>query len=147
MKEQKKPYEVPSINVEAEIQSTKYAGISGKRLLVPLNPTHRSYSTIPKDPNRKGKIYIHSGYRDTDTVTIHIPEGYVIEEIPADIHLKEAFGEFKMVAKLIDAKTLVVSTTLTMYQGTYRPETYTALYNFKKKVKQQFNQKIIIKPQ
>lgn len=145
--EQKKPYEVPAINVEAEIQSAKYAGISGKRLLVPLNPTHRSYNTISKDPDRKGKMYIRSGYRDIDSVTIHIPEGYVVEEIPAETHLKEEFGEFDMVTKVIDAKTIMVSTTLTMRQGTYSPETFTALYNFKKKVKQQFNQKIVIKPQ
>lgn len=147
VEEHRHPFAVPAMVVEGEMESSKFAKASGTRLLVPLNPTHRTYSTVAKDPNRKGKVCVSTGYLDVDTITIHLPEGFVVEALPADTELKHPFGEFKMHIEATDASSVVVTDALTMRQGTYSPETFAALYEFKKKVKQQFDQMLLIKQQ
>lgn len=139
------PYMSPKMNVEASLASGKYASITGSRMFVPLNPTHRTYSSVASSPNRKGNVYVASGYRDVDIITIHVPEGYAVEALPAGVTLQEAFGQFKLATAKTDEKTVVVNVSLTMHQGTYPPSTFKALYEFKKKVLQQYGQKMVLK--
>lgn len=145
VEEQRQPFCVPTMMVCGQIDSQKFANAVGSRLIVPLNPTHRPYSTVPKALNRRGKVYVRAGYRDVDTITIHLPEGFEVEALPGASHFEEAFGEWKMHITTPDARTVVVSTSLTMHQGTYSPDTFAALYEFKKKVKQQLAQFLPIK--
>lgn len=143
--EHREPYGVPCMNVTAEIDSRKYANITGARMFVPVNPTHRTYSSVPNHPNRKGKVYVGTGYRDIDVVTIHIPDGFTLEALPAPVQLKEAFGEFEIKAEKINDQTVAVNTSLTMHRGTYPVEAFKALYEFKKKVLQQYHQQLVLK--
>lgn len=145
VQEHRTPFAVPQMELTGQIASKKFANISGTRLLVPLNPTHRGYKTVPKNSNRQGKVYVGAGFRDVDTVTFHIPEGFAIEALPAPVCIKEAFGEFVMSAAATDGHTVVVSASLTMHEGVYSAETYASLYEFKKKVRQQYSQMLLLK--
>lgn len=145
VQEHHSPFAVPQMAVTGQIESKKYANTSGTRLLVPLNPTHRGYKAVAKNVNRQGKVCVNVGFRDVDTVTLHLPEGFAIEALPAPVRIREAFGEFAMSAEATDARTVVVSASLTMREGVYSADTYASLYEFKKKVRQQYGQMLLVK--
>jgi hypothetical protein len=48
---------------------------------------------VPPDEERRNPIRIRARYL-RETTQVHIPQGFIIEEVPRDIHLEESFGKF-----------------------------------------------------
>jgi hypothetical protein len=140
----KQSYSVPSIQIDACISSHGYANLTGSRLFVPLNPSHRSFS-IPESNNvRKHDIYKSYGYIDEENIIIHIPSGFTLEAYPRDTICQSPFGKlaFSLAHKDNDIK---VNYKLLMNKGLFSADKYSQLYDFMKLLASLYSQKIVLK--
>lgn len=87
---------VPEIGEVLEIEAPDFTNTSGKRLFLRPNLFNRSELRLPEEKTRNFPIELHLNYLDHDTVNIQIPEGYVVESMPANVALNSAFGTFTL---------------------------------------------------
>ncbi|MDN5552807.1 DUF3857 domain-containing protein [Prevotella sp.] len=140
----KQSYSVPLIQIDACISSHGYANLTGSRLFVPLNPSHRGF-TVPESTNvRKHDIYKSYGYIDEENITIHIPAGFTLEACPRDTICQSPFGKlaFSLAHKGNDIK---VNYKLLMNKGLFSADKYSQLYDFMKLLASLYSQKIVLK--
>ncbi|HMG82558.1 MAG TPA: DUF3857 domain-containing protein [Ferruginibacter sp.] len=85
---------VPSVYEQLELTANDYAQVSGKRLFITPNILTKNITKLQSEEERKTKIELSYEYADIDTVEIQIPAGYTPESIPADISIKNKFGNY-----------------------------------------------------
>ena len=140
----KQSYSVPSIQIDGCISSHGYANLTGSRLFVPLNPSHRGFSMPESNNARKRDIYKSYGYIDEENITIHIPAGFTLEACPRDTICQSPFGKlaFSLAHKGNDIK---VNYKLLMNKGLFSADKYSQLYDFMKLLASLYSQKIVLK--
>ena len=134
------------ITVNAEVNSQRYATVTGQRLFVPICPIHNGYTTPQALANRQEDIFLESGYLDEDDITIVIPEGYDIESQPKDFIQDQAFGSFSLTISR-EGNDIHVRNRLLMKSGTYDKALYPQLIDFIKNISNVYGQKIVLKKQ
>ena len=87
---------LPEIVETLSITSPNYANITGKRLFIAPNFFNKSSSKLPEDNNRKYDLQFNSSYVDEDSIQIAIPANYVVEAIPKEVSIKNAFGAYNI---------------------------------------------------
>lgn len=135
--------EIPSMNLELAITATKYAVTMGNRLLLPLNMLNRRQPLPTLNKERKSKMWIRYAYVDSDTITYHLPEGYVAESVPQKVELKSEFGVYTN-ETVYDAeqKTLKYVRVIRMNDGFYPPEKFRDYADFIKSISMSDNVKV-----
>ena len=90
-------YKQPEVQLNYELAVDKYAAKSGTRLFIPIN-LHNVFDDTPTPTEKR----IHpievsgSGYSESDNVSIDIPIGYEVENIPTKaFDLKSEYGSYK----------------------------------------------------
>jgi hypothetical protein len=89
-------------------------------------------------------VCIRQGYRDEEIISISIPEGYSIEGVQPDFILEKPFGSVRVKVAVKD-RQVTIHTALQMRSGSYSSEEFQQLYDFEKKVKSIYNEKLIVK--
>ncbi len=142
--ENKTPYTTPGLEVDAQLSISRYANSTGERLVIPVNPIHKRYYAVLSRPQRDGIVCIRQGYRDEEIISISIPEGYSIEGVQPDFILEKPFGSVRVKVAVKD-RQVTIHTALQMRSGSYSSEEFQQLYDFEKKVKSIYNEKLIVK--
>lgn len=119
-----KKQRVPAINESLGMTVSNYATITGKRLFIIPNVMTRVSGRPARDSTRQYDFQLGMEYRDTDTVTIDIPEGYEVEKQPQDVALTSIFGRYSS-SIIFDGNKLYYYRNLE-YKGGRHPA---ALYN------------------
>lgn len=132
------------LTLDAKMKSRQYASVTGQRIFVPICPLHNGYTAPKITSERQEDIWIETGYLDEDNITITIPEGYEIEAIPKDVHLKEPFGEFNFSYTVSDNQ-IIVSNRLLIKSGTYDKNLFPQLTEYIKNVGNTYRQKMVLK--
>ncbi len=70
---------IPKIEEDLELTVYKYATITGKRMMITPNVLTRGGYNLTADPERKTDILIKYAYKNTDSVSLRIPDGYEVE--------------------------------------------------------------------
>lgn len=140
----KQSYSVPAIQIETVLSSRGYVNLTGSRLFVPLNPSHRGFSMPESNNARKRDIYKSYGYIDEENITIHIPAGFTLEVCPRDTICQSPFGKltFSLAHKGND---ITVNYKLLMNKGLFSADKYSQLYDFMKLLASLYSQKIVLK--
>jgi hypothetical protein len=87
---------MPEIEEQLTINAPGYANLSGKRIFLVPNLFNRSGTRLPDNSSRKNPIYFNNAFLDIDTITIHIPDGYLIETAPKNTTLNSPFGNYSV---------------------------------------------------
>jgi hypothetical protein len=87
-------------------------------------------------------VFIRTGYVDHDTVQFSIPDDIYPEFIPEPIKLNSQFGEYEAQFK-IDQNKLMYIRRMKLKDGTYPPESYNELIEFRKNVNKADNTKVV----
>ncbi|MFY0603042.1 MAG: DUF3857 domain-containing protein [Flavobacteriaceae bacterium] len=117
--------------------------ISGKLYISPL--LFFAMKTNPLKANeRKYPVDFGIPWKNKNTVTIEIPEGYKVETIPtvAAIGLPDGIGLFKFQAKQVGNK-IKINSLLQFNKGTILPNYYSQLKEFFKQVVEKQTEKIV----
>ena len=113
-------------------------------MFIPLNIFRKGFTTPASTNLRTQDVAINYGYLDTDSIEIQLPDEYEIESIPLPTQQTSLFGSFHASVTQKD-KTLVIVHRLYVKSGRYNKEEYANYLEFRKKVAQQYNAKIILK--
>lgn len=85
---------VNPVQVDFSFRGTDYATAAGKRLLVnPALLERIDQNILPAGP-RANPIQLGPVQEVTDKITIAVPEGYTVEQLPAPVTVQSAFGRF-----------------------------------------------------
>ena len=128
--------------IDANVTSQRYATLAGKRLFVPLCPLHQSFKA-PSSDERTEPIYIASGYENADTITLHLPEGYVVESLPNSMSLQQPFGVFSQQISLDDGQLRIIN-RLIIRSGTYPADLHPSMTDFMKEVSAAYTGKAVL---
>lgn len=134
---------VPSITFNYSVSSNQYGNKTGNRLFIPANIFRKGFS-VPSVTKRTYPIHINYGYSDTDSIRIHLPDGYAIEGLPKPIDVTGKFGSFHSTVEVKEKEICIVH-HLFMPKGIYAPDEYLAFIAFRKLVAGQYSGKIILK--
>jgi hypothetical protein len=136
----------PQITLSYNIRSDQYAARTGKRLFVPLNVFHRTFSVPADDPaERTNDIEIDYGYEDIDSIRIVLPTGTKIESMSKTNDLHTRFGSFHTVITPEKDNTFLLVQRLLMHSGTFSKEYYREFQDFRKQIAAQYKIRIVLK--
>ena len=130
--------------LDAEVRSRHYATQTGQRLFVPVCPLHRGYSVPNVLAERLEDIWQANGYLDVDDITLTIPEGYVVEARPKDVHIEQPFATFTFSLQ-VEGNTIRVRNRMLRHAGTYDKAIFQQLSEFYHTLSNTYNQKIVLK--
>ena len=133
---------IPSINESVELTATNYAQVSGKRLFINPNILTRSNEKLSADEDRKYDLELDDEHRDTDTVGINIPPGYIVESAFHDTKIESKFGTYGATVKVIPGKIMYVRNQ-EHYRGRFPAKDYAALVSFYEQVYKADHAKIV----
>lgn len=133
----------PTLALSYTASSNQYGQRTGNRLFVPANVFRKGFNA-PSTTKRKLPICINYGYTDTDSICIKLPEGYGVEALPKPLDLKSKFGHFLSTVH-VKEKEIVIVQQLSIRKGVYKPDEYLSFVNFRKRVADEYNAKIVLK--
>lgn len=139
-----KRLKIPEATVEVKLTTDKIASKTGSRLIVEGNLLNKFRIVPPKVEDRISDVMLRVPFFDSDSTWFEIPVESEIEYLPAEVHIKTAFGVYKSGYKTIDNKILYYR-NLEMNSGRFPPEMYEDFRAFRKEIHEADNQKFIIK--
>ena len=141
--EHKQSYATPYIDVNMELDAHKLANVTGARMFVPVGLFHKV--SVPRAlQQRRQPVSIDYGYLDVDTVTVVIPEGFVVEALPQPVREVAALGEFTQTVEICSGDTITVITRHLMRNGIYPAAEYSTLCKLKATAKQAYDRQIVL---
>ncbi|WP_338875664.1 DUF3857 and transglutaminase domain-containing protein [Spirosoma sp. SC4-14] len=144
---QEQPGTIPAITEKLALTIHRWATVSGTRLFLPLNLLSALSSATPQIQTRKTDLELGASYdfMDSDTITYHIPKGYVPEYQIAPVRIESKFGVYT--AQLtVENEHITYIRKITMHQGRFPSATYSDWLDFRKKVaKADRNQMVFVK--
>ena len=98
----------PESETNYYLDAMNYAVRSGKRMFVPLMKTNPLGRSLPANEHRQLALHIPDGHTFSDTVVLHLPAGYEVENVPSPVNLESEFGSFEMrVEKIAEQVTVI----------------------------------------
>ncbi|MEG1586924.1 MAG: DUF3857 domain-containing protein [Bacteroidales bacterium] len=133
----------PSFEVRYEAE-LGYGTQTGNRLFIPANIFRNTLSEFSSRKPRTQPIALSAGFTDSDTIHIHLPEGYNIESTPAPQCINNDFGSFSAIILPGERKISVIQ-TLSLKKGIYPVEKYEDFRKFTEVVSRSYSGKIVLK--
>lgn len=121
-----------------------YATQNGNRLVVPTNVFRPGFRTLNSKKTRKQPIVLGTGYVDSDTIRIRIPENYTVETMPGSILLNSKFGNYYSIVSLQEQEIRIIQ-RLHIKRGHYPIANFTDFCDFTEKINNHYSGKIILK--
>lgn len=125
-------------------EATGYANPGGGRLMFAVNALNQSSSVPQRYRSRKLPLSIATGFYDEDEVTIALPAGFIMEAMPQNTTVTDAYGEYKTEYNLVNPGELRYKRTLLVKGGTYTKEDYDKYRAFREKIAQGDNAKVVL---
>ena len=120
---------IPKIEELLEIEVSKFATKSGKRLFIAPNLLSHSHIKINGEEERQYNFVFQNEYRNIDSVDIEIPDGYTVEAMPAEMDVKTKWGHYKTGVSL-KQNALTFYRLFEQFEGTFPPSDAAELAKF-----------------
>lgn len=133
---------LPEMHIRASITALRYANKTGSRLFVPVAPLRSGPGRFTTE--RRHDLWIDKGYCDTDSLTLHLPEGYVVEALPKSVTIENRFGKIAFEA-LCSGDRLHIRIRLLRRSGRYPQSEYAAFREFMQAVDRVYSAKIVLR--
>jgi hypothetical protein len=133
----------PSIQCIYELSTNQFGTKTGNRLFLPVN-VMQNMSSFFKKGERKQDIVIYEGWTDADEITLNIPEGFEIENLPGNQSLANEFGSFSSQID-VDGNNIFIKQTFSVKSGIWQASAYPALRELFEKAASGYGGKIIIR--
>lgn len=134
---------IPKIEEDLELTVYKYATITGKRMMITPNVLTRGGYNLTADPERKTDILIKYAYKNTDSVSLRIPDGYEVEYQPTDVNLETAFGKYTTSVK-IEGNSINYFRHIEINGGRYPGSRYQLFSDFMDKIYKTDRERIVL---
>ena len=141
--DQRKDMPLPEIEIRAAVKATRYANRTGTRLFVPAAPLRQAMGRLASE--RTQDLWIESGYCDVDSLTLHLPDGFVIEAIPEPVHLSGPFGSIDFEVRESRENELSVHIRMLRHSGLYPKSDYEAFKSFIQAINRAYSARIVLR--
>jgi hypothetical protein len=119
---------LPSIDEYLKITAENYANVTGKRLFIAPNLFNKVRKLTSVD-DRKFPVDLSDAYRDSDSIYIKIPEGYIVESMPPDKIIENKFGSYKLSCSF-NNDTIKIVRNREQNKATFRASDYASIVSF-----------------
>jgi hypothetical protein len=120
-----------------------YATVSGKRIFMLPNLFDKFSTRLSDDPDRKYDFVCSKAYRDIDSISIKIPEGYQPESIPKDVQIDSRFGKYNASVKVLPDR-IIYYRSFERQLGRYPPSDFSNLVRFYEQVFKSDHTKLVL---
>ncbi|MDO6800916.1 DUF3857 domain-containing protein [Wenyingzhuangia sp. 1_MG-2023] len=134
-----------SFHENIQLRLGEYGTVLGEEMILRINAFSMFKASAKKETYRKLPLKIKSGFNQTDSLQIQLPENYSITRLPPQKIIKNKFGVYEILVSKIDDKTLKYTRHFYVKEGEYAKEDYNVYCDFIKEVKKYDNLKIAIK--
>jgi transglutaminase-like putative cysteine protease len=134
---------IPSITEFIEMDVSKFASISSKRMFMKLNLFSGTVNVPEKNDDRTLPFEIKRGYTVIDSIHIQIPEGYKVEALPPEKSYNTKFGMYYRKISVNEHDILYVRKLITE-KGFFPASDYSDFYNIRKKIKKADKAKLVL---
>jgi hypothetical protein len=128
----------------AKLSATNYGAFVGQKMMITLNAFNKYEGGLKRIRNRKMPFEIARGFVDEDEITIHLPQGFVVEFMPPSFESKTKFGTYRYSCEKKDATSLIYKRVFTVNSGNYSNKEYEEYRLFLEQVSQNDNAKIVV---
>ena len=135
------PGEKPRCALSFKASVPAYASKTGNRLFIQVNP-FRSYPDNTTR-SRKSDLYFREGWRDSDTLTLRIPEGFSVEAAPKDVNFENAFGHVRFAMETA-GNTITLRFDVLRRSGLFPKEDYEQYRSLRKNLEKTISAKIVL---
>jgi hypothetical protein len=134
----------PLAAVSTQFTVNRLASKAGNRLFINLTSLQQDFKLPEELENRTHPYQIAYGFTLIDTMRIHYPENYELENVSFEkTALQEPFGSFSV--ELFNEKAmLTIVKKMVLKKGTVLPSGYQKYYDFFKTIKKTENNKLIL---
>ncbi|MBO9703359.1 MAG: DUF3857 domain-containing protein [Sporocytophaga sp.] len=134
----------PSMTFDVEMEEMEFASKTGDMISFTPNYLRRFKNPFNSNEERVNDIQSDYSFQEHDTVTITLPEGYMVEHLPEPKTLDTEFGKFK--TEFIQKGNQVVYIRHSIrLKGRFSKDKYVALVDFFKQIQVADQQKIYLK--
>ncbi|MBD8349726.1 DUF3857 domain-containing protein [Dysgonomonas sp. HGC4] len=119
----------PSTRIETSFEASDFANRTGTRLFIPLCPLTKTNLNVFTASTRNWDIHIESGFSESDTITINIPDLYTLESLPKDIDINTPYGFYKAYIQQEDSKIIYIQ-NIDILSGRYKSSEYKEIKDF-----------------
>lgn len=130
-------------NESIELESAFIGSKMGNDFILNLNPYINLVSIPKKYVNRKSGFNVNRNNSYEIVTSYHIPEGFIITNLPVSKSLESKYGVYKSDINL-DGQILTVSEKMNLKSGDYLKEEYDSYYQFLKEISNNNNSKFLI---
>ena len=134
---------LPEMKEYLHILSPNYATVSGKRIFMLPNLFDKFSTRLSDDPDRKYDFVCSKAYRDIDSISIKIPEGYQPESIPKDVQIDSRFGKYNASVKVLPDR-IIYYRSFERQLGRYPPSDFSNLVRFYEQVFKSDHTKLVL---
>lgn len=137
-----------NVNLTLEVEKVPEFTAGSKMFLNPQIYKSMLESKLPSAENRKEDYYFEYPYRETDTTAYKLPEGFVVDMLPAAHTLSCSYGNFNSKYWYNEADKTVYSTaSLELNKNRIPAGSYKEVKTFFDSVGKESTQRIVIKKQ
>ena len=130
-----------------KIKTSDYVSLAGNNLLLAPNMFNRNLYVPKRIRNRKFDLVVSRGYLDEDEFIINLPKTVQIETLLNPVNISNEFGEYQIKMEKLDDNRIKYSRRLLIKANKFDKEKYKEFRDFRKKIAQNDNAKIVlIKP-
>ncbi len=121
--------EYPAAVISYHVTGEDYAAKTSSRLFIPINPLRIGFRDLFPSASRRYDIQIEQEIVRSDSITIHIPEGYEVETLPKTTLFNSPYGLFLSTISKTQNDILYVQ-QMEVRKGTYPVAQYGELKSF-----------------
>jgi hypothetical protein len=124
---------LPVVKEYLHVLSNGYASVTGKRLFIAPNLFNKTSTRYSADSVRKYDIVYNYAFRDIDSVSITIPEGFTPESMPPPVLIDSKFGKYSAQVK-VDGNKIFYIRVQEKSRGRFQPGDYADMVKFQEQI-------------
>ncbi len=140
---EEKKAKIPHANENIDLIVRGYASAMGNRLILPLNLMNKQTYVPGYLRKRESDVEVKRSYKDIDKVIYNLPEGFIVEKIPAPIVIESPYGYYEAKAE-IEGNTISYTREFHLIKGKYPAESYNDFRGFFEKVSEADEMKCLL---
>lgn len=137
------PGPIPKIKESVSLVSEGFGTITGNRIFFEVNPLNKLSSIPKKLKERKNDIVLKTAFTDIDSINYKLPEGFHVEYLPENVHIKNQFGEYQTTYIKTKEGMLYVRKFISE-KGRYPSSDYEAFRAMRKEISKSDRAKIVL---
>jgi hypothetical protein len=130
---------------ELIVEIPNYCSKIGNDFLCAINVFNKSSYVPPRMKERKNELYLYTEFEDIDHLTLEIPSGYQLDELPKNKSIENEFGTYIVTFEKLSENTLAYKRIMIFKKGTHPKEKYNDYRAFRRSIAKFDKTKIVLK--